>query len=64
MLIIELQVVSSESAQLGMPGDRENVVKLSADHRTVCKFGPSQTDRHGNSNSHRQLNDPFNLSDP
>ena len=28
-----------------MPGDRENVVKLSADHRTVCKFGPSQTDQ-------------------
>ena len=28
-----------------MPGDRENVVKLSADHSTVCKFGPSQTDQ-------------------
>jgi hypothetical protein len=28
-----------------MPGDRENVVKLNADHRGVCKFGSSQTDQ-------------------
>jgi hypothetical protein len=28
-----------------MPGDRENVVKLNADHRRVCKFGPSQEDQ-------------------
>ena len=28
-----------------MPGDRENVVKLNADHRGVCKFGESQTDQ-------------------
>jgi hypothetical protein len=28
-----------------MPGDRENVVKLNADHSRVCKFGPSQTDQ-------------------
>lgn len=33
------------SARLGMPGDRENVVKLTADHSTVCKFGSSQDDR-------------------
>lgn len=28
-----------------MPGDRENVVKLDADHSTVCKFGSSQIDQ-------------------
>jgi len=28
-----------------MPGDRENVVKLNADHRGVCKFSASQTDQ-------------------
>lgn len=33
------------SARLGLPGNRENVVKLNADHRQVCKFGDSQTDR-------------------
>jgi hypothetical protein len=33
------------SARLGMPGDRENVVKLEADHSTVCKFGSSQADQ-------------------
>jgi hypothetical protein len=34
-----------ESARLGLPGDRENVVKLNADHKQVCKFGDGQTDR-------------------
>ena len=34
-----------ESAQFGMPGDKEHVVKLMADHRSVCKFGPSQVDQ-------------------
>lgn len=28
-----------------MPGDRENVVKLNADHSGVCKFGPSLEDQ-------------------
>ena len=28
-----------------MPGDHENVVKLNADHRGVCKFGPSLDDQ-------------------
>ena len=28
-----------------MPGDRENVVKLNADHNRVCKFGSSQADQ-------------------
>jgi hypothetical protein len=28
-----------------MPGDRENVVKLNADHSGVCKFGPSDEDQ-------------------
>lgn len=34
-----------ESARFDMPGDRENVVKLNADHSGVYKFGPSQTDQ-------------------
>lgn len=28
-----------------MPGDRENVVKLNADHSGVCKFDQSQPDQ-------------------
>lgn len=39
------KIVPKESARLGMPGDRENVVKLNADHRGVCKFGSSETDQ-------------------
>ncbi|KAI1321868.1 TPR-like protein [Xylariaceae sp. FL0255] len=38
-------VVPRESARLGLPGDRENVVKLNADHSGVCKFGSSQLDQ-------------------
>ncbi|KAH8591174.1 hypothetical protein B0O99DRAFT_744603 [Bisporella sp. PMI_857] len=38
-------IVPVESARFGMPGDRENVVKLNADHSTVCKFGPSLADQ-------------------
>ncbi|KAK2020925.1 hypothetical protein LX32DRAFT_605626 [Colletotrichum zoysiae] len=38
-------VVPRASARLNMPGDRENVVKLDADHSTVCKFGPTESDQ-------------------
>ncbi|GKT51856.1 protein SERAC1 [Colletotrichum spaethianum] len=38
-------VVPRESARLGMPGDRENVVELKADHSTVCKFGGAELDQ-------------------
>ncbi|KAB5557932.1 hypothetical protein GE09DRAFT_93575 [Coniochaeta sp. 2T2.1] len=38
-------IVPRESARLGLPGQRENVVKLNADHRGVCKFGPSEADQ-------------------
>ncbi|KAH7009230.1 uncharacterized protein B0I36DRAFT_60540 [Microdochium trichocladiopsis] len=38
-------VVPKESARLSLPGDRENVVKLNADHSTVCKFGDAQADK-------------------
>ena len=34
-----------ESAHLGLSSDHERLVKLNADHRTVCKFGTSQVDR-------------------
>ncbi|KAJ5511354.1 hypothetical protein N7453_003457 [Penicillium expansum] len=39
------EVVPKESSRIGLPGDRENIVKLKADHSKVCKFGQSQTDR-------------------
>ncbi|KAH8910260.1 hypothetical protein BR93DRAFT_470807 [Coniochaeta sp. PMI_546] len=38
-------VVPKESARFGLPGSRENVVKLNADHRDICKFGSSETDQ-------------------
>jgi hypothetical protein len=38
-------IVPWESARLGLPGDRENVVKLNADHSGVCKFETEQTDQ-------------------
>ncbi|ORY68246.1 P-loop containing nucleoside triphosphate hydrolase protein, partial [Pseudomassariella vexata] len=38
-------VVPADSARLGLPGDREHIVKLNADHRGLCKFGDSQTDQ-------------------
>jgi hypothetical protein len=37
--------VPRDSARFGLPGDRENIVKLNADHSTVCKFGSSQIDQ-------------------
>ncbi|SPO06474.1 uncharacterized protein DNG_09164 [Cephalotrichum gorgonifer] len=37
--------VPRESARFGLPGDHENIVKLDADHRGVCKFGPSEEDQ-------------------
>lgn len=39
------KIVPRESACLGLPGVRENVVKLNADHRDVCKFGPGPVDQ-------------------
>ena len=39
------QIVPVESARFGIPGDRENIVKLNADHGGVCKFGPSLEDQ-------------------
>ncbi|KAI4864171.1 hypothetical protein F4820DRAFT_449256 [Hypoxylon rubiginosum] len=38
-------VVPRGSAHLNLPGNRENIVKLEADHSGVCKFGESQTDQ-------------------
>lgn len=40
-----LQIVSRESARFGLPGDRENIVQLKADHSGVCRFDRSQVDR-------------------
>jgi len=41
-----LQLVPRESAIFGLPGDRENVVKLDAKHENMCRFDPlNQTDK-------------------
>ncbi|KAI0849693.1 hypothetical protein F5Y00DRAFT_48651 [Daldinia vernicosa] len=37
-------VVPRLSARLNLPGDRETIVALDADHSRVCKFGLNQTD--------------------
>ncbi|GAW21984.1 hypothetical protein ANO14919_115150 [Xylariales sp. No.14919] len=39
------RIVTKESSSFGLPGNRENVVALEADHSGVCKFGNSETDR-------------------
>jgi hypothetical protein len=33
-----LQIVSKQSATFGLPGIKENIVRLEADHRSMCKF--------------------------
>ncbi|CAG9943269.1 unnamed protein product [Clonostachys rosea f. rosea IK726] len=38
------KIVLKENARLGMPGDRENVVRLDAGHGGVCRFGSEITD--------------------
>ncbi|WYZ35794.1 hypothetical protein EsH8_X_000441 [Colletotrichum jinshuiense] len=39
-------IVARDSAWLGMlPGDREHIVKLNANHDTICKFGSSENDQ-------------------
>ncbi|OTB13320.1 hypothetical protein K445DRAFT_356051, partial [Daldinia sp. EC12] len=37
-------VVPRRSARLNLPGDRENIVPLDADHSRICKFGLTQAD--------------------
>ncbi|KAI1416756.1 hypothetical protein F5Y13DRAFT_204139 [Hypoxylon sp. FL1857] len=39
------KIVPKESARLNLPGERENIVLLKADHSGVCKFGSDQTDQ-------------------
>lgn len=39
-------MVPRDSSRFGnLPGDREHIVKLNANHTEVCKFGNSQNDR-------------------
>ncbi|KAI1126749.1 TPR-like protein [Nemania abortiva] len=52
-------IVPKESTQLGLPSDRENVVKLNADHRKVCKFGSSQTDQDNLKLVRKNINDIY-----
>lgn len=40
-----LQVVSRESATFGLSGSRENIVRLDADHRDLCRFDYSMHDQ-------------------
>jgi hypothetical protein len=39
------QIVSKESATFGLPGSRENIIRLEADHGDICPFGDSQRDQ-------------------
>ena len=48
-----------ESARLGLPGERENIVKLNADHGGVCRFGDSQTDQDNFKLVRRNLSDLY-----
>lgn len=48
-----------ESSRLGLPGDRENIVKLEADHGGVCKFGTTQTDQDNFELVRSNLNDMY-----
>jgi len=36
--------VPKESSRFGLPADKEHIVKLNADHNSVCRFGRSQID--------------------
>ncbi|OBT88503.1 hypothetical protein VE02_03443 [Pseudogymnoascus sp. 03VT05] len=38
-------IVTRDSARLNQAGDKENIVKLNADHSRVCKFGSSIEDQ-------------------
>ena len=35
------QLVPKDSAVFGLPGERENQVKINADHSDVCRFDPA-----------------------
>lgn len=37
--------MTKDSARFGLAGDKENIVKLNADHSRVCKFGSSIEDQ-------------------
>ncbi|KAI1172154.1 hypothetical protein F4777DRAFT_524116 [Nemania sp. FL0916] len=39
------QILPKESSRFGLPGDRENVVALEADHSGICRFGDTDTDQ-------------------
>jgi len=39
------QIVPRESSRFGLPGDRENIVKLDADHGDICRFDTSEHDQ-------------------
>jgi len=38
-------IVPKRSATFGLPGDRENIVKLDTGHRDLCRFDESQHDQ-------------------
>jgi hypothetical protein len=39
------QVVPKKSATFGLPGDKENIVMLNANHSNMCRFDDSQEDQ-------------------
>ena len=38
-------MVPRKSAVFGLPGDRENIVRLNASHSDMCRFDESQQDQ-------------------
>lgn len=38
-------MVKKDSARFGLPGEKENIVAVHADHGGICKFGISQKDQ-------------------
>ncbi|KAI9685704.1 MAG: hypothetical protein M1822_004264 [Bathelium mastoideum] len=45
VLLIVDQIVPRESAIFGVPSDKENIVKLTADHSNLCRFDLSEKDQ-------------------
>lgn len=53
-------MVSRESSRFGLPGKRENIVKLNADHGDVCRFDDSERDQDNLKLVRRNVKDLYN----
>lgn len=53
------KTVPRESSRFGLPGDRENIVKLNADHNNICRFGDSELDQDNLELVHSNIKDLY-----